>query len=112
MKKIEAVIQPYKLDEVKDALLKIGVEGITVSEVRGHGRQKGHTEVYRGAEYKVDLLPKVKLEIVIRDTLLNPVVDALSAAARTGKIGDGKIFIATIDDAVRIRNGDRGESAL
>src|SRR5258706_6415244 len=112
MKKIEAVIQPYKLDEVKDALLKIGVEGITVSEVRGHGRQKGHTEVYRGAEYKVDLLPKVKLEIVIRDRLLNPVVDALSAAARTGKIGDGTIFIATIDDAVRIRNGDRGESAL
>lgn len=112
MKKIEAVIQPYKLDEVKDALLKIGVEGITVSEVRGHGRQKGHTEVYRGAEYKVDLLPKVKLEMVVRDALLNPVVETLTTSARTGKIGDGKIFVATIDEAIRIRNGDRGESAL
>jgi nitrogen regulatory protein P-II 1 len=112
MKKIEAVIQPFKLDEVKDALIKIGVEGITVSEVRGHGRQKGHTEVYRGSEYKVDLLPKVKLEMVVRDVLLNPVVEALTAAARTGKIGDGKIFVAAIDDAIRIRNGDRGESAL
>jgi nitrogen regulatory protein P-II 1 len=112
MKKIEAVIQPFKLDEVKDALIKIGVEGITVSEVRGHGRQKGHTEVYRGSEYKVDLLPKVKLEMVVRDALLNPVVETLTTAARTGKIGDGKIFVATIDDAIRIRNGDRGESAL
>jgi nitrogen regulatory protein P-II 1 len=112
MKKIEAVIQPFKLDEVKDALIKIGVEGITVSEVRGHGRQKGHTEVYRGSEYKVDLLPKVKLEMVVRDALLNPVVETLTAAARTGKIGDGKIFIGTIDDAIRIRNGDHGESAL
>ena len=112
MKKIEAVIQPFKLEEVKDALIKIGVEGITVSEVRGHGRQKGHTEVYRGSEYKVDLLPKVKLEMVVRDALLTPVVETLTTAARTGKIGDGKIFIATIDDAIRIRNGDRGESAL
>jgi len=112
MKKIEAVIQPFKLEEVKDALIKIGVEGITVSEVRGHGRQKGHTEVYRGSEYKVDLLPKVKLEMVVRDALLNPVVETLTTSARTGKIGDGKIFVATIDDAVRIRNGDRGESAL
>jgi nitrogen regulatory protein P-II 1 len=112
MKKIEAVIQPFKLDEVKDALIKIGVEGITVSEVRGHGRQKGHTEVYRGSEYKVDLLPKVKLEMVVRDALLNPVVEALTGAARTGKIGDGKIFVANIDEAIRIRNGDRGESAL
>jgi nitrogen regulatory protein P-II 1 len=112
MKKIEAVIQPFKLDEVKDALIKIGVEGITVSEVRGHGRQKGHTEVYRGSEYKVDLLPKVKLEMVVRDALLNPVVETLTTAARTGKIGDGKIFIGTIDDAIRIRNGDHGESAL
>lgn len=112
MKKIEAVIQPFKLDEVKDALIKIGVEGITVSEVRGHGRQKGHTEVYRGSEYKVDLLPKVKLEMVVRDALLNPVVETLTTAARTGKIGDGKIFVTTIDDAIRIRNGDRGEAAL
>jgi len=112
MKKIDVVIQPFKLEDVKDALLKIGVEGITVSEVRGHGRQKGHTEVYRGAEYKVDLLPKVKLEMVVRDALLEGVVETLTAAARTGKIGDGKIFIATIDDAIRIRNGDRGETAL
>ena len=112
MKKIEAVIQPFKLDEVKDALIKIGVEGITVSEVRGHGRQKGHTEVYRGSEYKVDLLPKVKLEMVVRDALLTPVVETLTTAARTGKIGDGKIFVVTIDEAIRIRNGDRGESAL
>ena len=112
MKKIEAVIQPFKLDEVKDALIKIGVEGITVSEVRGHGRQKGHTEVYRGSEYKVDMLPEVKLEMVVRDALLNPVVEALTTAARTGKIGDGKIFVATVEEAIRIRNGDRGESAL
>jgi nitrogen regulatory protein P-II 1 len=112
MKKIEAVIQPFKLDEVKDALIKIGVEGITVTEVRGHGRQKGHTEVYRGSEYKVDLLPKVKLEMVVRDALLNPVVETLTTAARTGKIGDGKIFVASIDDAIRIRNGDHGEAAL
>jgi nitrogen regulatory protein P-II 1 len=112
MKKIEAVIQPFKLEQVKDALIKIGVEGITVSEVRGHGRQKGHTEVYRGSEYKVDLLPKVKLEMVVRDALLDSVIETLSASARTGKIGDGKIFVATLDDAVRIRNGDRGEAAL
>ena len=112
MKKIEAVIQPHKLDEVKDALIKIGVEGITVSEVRGHGRQKGHTEVYRGSEYKIDLLPKVKLEMIVRDSLASPVVETLTAAARTGKIGDGKIFVSSIDEAVRIRNGDRGEAAL
>lgn len=112
MKKVEAVIQPYKLDDVKDALIKIGAEGITVYEVRGHGRQKGHTEVYRGHEYKIDLLPKVKLEIVVPDNLLNPVVETLTTAARTGKIGDGKIFISTIDEAIRIRSGDRGEQAL
>ncbi len=111
-KKIEAVIQPYKLDDVKDALIKIGAEGITVSEVRGHGRQKGHTEVYRGHEYKIDLLPKVKVEIVVGDALLNPVLETLTAAARSGKIGDGKIFVSTIDDAIRIRNGDHGEQAL
>jgi len=112
MKKIEAVIQPHKLDEVKDALIKIGVEGITVSEVRGHGRQKGHTEVYRGAEYKVDLLPKIKLEMIVPGERVNQIVDTLSAAARSGKIGDGKIFVSSMEDAVRIRNGDRGDAAL
>ncbi len=112
MKKVEAVIQPHKLDEVKDALIKIGAEGITVMEVRGHGRQKGHTEVYRGHEYKIDLLPKVKLELVVNDALLNPVIETLTAAARSGKMGDGKIFVSTIDDVIRIRNGDRGEGAL
>jgi nitrogen regulatory protein P-II 1 len=112
MKKVEAVIQPHKLDDVKDALIKIGVEGITVSEVRGHGRQKGHTEVYRGHEYKIDLLPKVKLEMVIADALLSPVTDTLMNSARTGKIGDGKIFVTSIDDVIRIRNGDHGEAAI
>ena len=112
MKKIEAVIQPFKLDEVKDALIKVGVEGITISEVRGHGRQKGHTEVYRGSEYKVDLLPKVKLEMIIAADRVEQVVQALTVAARSGKIGDGKIFISTVDDAVRIRNGERGDLAL
>jgi nitrogen regulatory protein P-II 1 len=112
MKKLEAVIQPHKLDEVKDALTAIGVEGITVSEVRGHGRQKGHTEVYRGHEYKIDLLPKVKLEMIVAEARVEQVIEALSKAARSGKIGDGKIFISPIEDAVRIRNGDRGESAL
>jgi nitrogen regulatory protein P-II 1 len=112
MKKLEAVIQPHKLDEVKDALTGIGVEGITVSEVRGHGRQKGHTEVYRGHEYKIDLLPKVKLEMIVPGARVEQVIEALSKAARSGKIGDGKIFISSIEDVVRIRNGDRGETAL
>jgi nitrogen regulatory protein P-II 1 len=112
MKKIEAIIQPHKLDEVKAALIGIGVEGITITEVRGHGRQKGHTEVYRGAEYKVDLLPKVKLEMVVLDGRAAQVIDVLTAAARSGKIGDGKIFVTSIEEAIRIRNGDRGESAL
>lgn len=112
MKKIEAVIQPFKLSEVKEALIKAGVQGITVSEVRGHGRQKGHTEVYRGGEYQVDLLPKVKLEMVIADATAKSVMDVLAAAARTGKIGDGKIFVSDIEDVIRIRNGDRGESAI
>src|SRR5712671_3386302 len=112
MKKIEAVIQPHKLDEVKDALIAIGVEGITVSEVRGHGRQKGHTEHYRGQEYKVDLLPKVKLEMVVTDKMLQPVMDTIMTAARSGKIGDGKIFVSNIDEAVRIRNGEHGEGVL
>ena len=112
MKKIEAIIQPHKLDEVKEALLGIGVEGITISEVRGHGRQKGHTETYRGAEYKVDLLPKVKLEMVVADARAEQIIGVLSTAAKSGKIGDGKIFVSSIEEAVRIRNGDRGESAL
>jgi nitrogen regulatory protein P-II 1 len=112
MKKIEAIIQPFKLDEVKTALIGIGVEGITISEVRGHGRQKGHTEVYRGAEYKVDLLPKVKIETVVSDARVEQIVSVLVAAASTGKIGDGKIFVTSIEEAVRIRNGDRGENAL
>jgi len=112
MKKIEAIIQPFKVDDVKAALTAIGAEGITISEVRGHGRQKGHTEVYRGAEYKVDLIPKLKLEIVAPDARAAQIVDAIAAAARSGKIGDGKIFVSSIEDAVRIRNGDRGESAL
>lgn len=112
MKKIEAIIQPYKLEEVKQALKDIHADGVTVSEVRGHGRQKGHTEVYRGQEYKVDFLPKVKLEMVVPDERLDEVVTSLSNAARSGKIGDGKIFISTVEEAVRIRNGDRGEGAL
>src|ERR1700689_3864350 len=112
MKKIEAIIQPHKLDEVKTALTGIGVEGITIYEVRGNGRQKGHTETYRGAEYKVDLLPKVKLEIFVPDSRAEEIIRTLSAAASTGKIGDGKIFVSAVEEAVRIRNGERGESAL
>src|SRR6516225_7679842 len=112
MTKLEAVIQPSKFDAVKDALLEIGVEGMTVSEVRGHGRQKGHTEFYRGREYTVDVLPKVKIETVLPDRLVNQAVQAISNAARTGKIGDGKIFLTRVDDAVRIRNDERGEAAL
>ncbi len=112
MKKIEAIIQPHKLEEVREALKTIGVDGMTVAEVRGHGRQKGHKEIYRGQEYTVDLLPKVKLEIVIPDARLQETVNALAAAARTGKMGDGKIFVSSIEDAVRIRNSDRGEGAL
>lgn len=112
MKKIEAIIQPFKMDAVKEALTGIGVDGITISEVRGHGRQKGHREVYRGQEYNVDLLPKLKLEMVVASDRIEEVLDALSAAARTGKIGDGKIFVYDVAEAVRIRNGDRGELAL
>lgn len=112
MKKIEAVIQPFKLDEVKDALSRLGVDGLTVSEVRGHGRQKGHKEVYRGAEYAIDLVPKIKLEMFVRSERAEAVIDAITGAARTGKIGDGKVFIFDVADAVRIRNGDRGESVL
>jgi nitrogen regulatory protein P-II 1 len=112
MKKIEAIIQPFKLDQVKQALTDIGVEGMTISEVRGHGRQKGHKEVYRGQEYNVDLLPKAKLEIVIPAARCDEVIAALTAAARTGKIGDGKLFIFDVADAIRIRNDERGEAAL
>jgi nitrogen regulatory protein P-II 1 len=112
MTKIEAIIQNSKLDAVKDALHEIGVEGMTVLEVRGHGRQKGHTEFYRGREYTVDLIPKIKLELVLADKMVDQVVQAISSAARTGKIGDGKIFLSRIDEAIRIRNDERGEGAL
>jgi nitrogen regulatory protein P-II 1 len=112
MKKIEAIIQPHKLDDVKEALKGIGIDGLTISEVRGHGRQKGHKEVYRGMEYTVDLLPKVKIEVVVPDARLDEVVGALARAARTGKIGDGKIFVFDVADAIRIRNDERGDAAL
>ncbi|HEX9120157.1 MAG TPA: P-II family nitrogen regulator [Terriglobales bacterium] len=112
MTKIEAIIQPSRLDQVKDALLEIGVDGMTVLEARGHGRQKGHTEFYRGREYTVDLLPKVKLEIVLNDELVDSAVQAIVNAARTGKIGDGKIFLSRVDEAIRIRNEERGVTAL
>jgi len=112
MQKIEAVIQPSKLDAVKDALVEIGVDGMTILEARGHGRQKGHTEVYRGREYSVDLLPKVKIEIVVTDEMVDDAVNAIISAARTGTIGDGKIFLSKIDEAIRIRNDERGEIAL
>ena len=112
MKKIEAIIQPHKLEDVKEALKSIGVDGMTISEVRGHGRQKGHKEVYRGMEYQVDLLPKVKVELVVGDARQDEVVRTLTAAARSGKIGDGKIFVYDVADAIRIRNDDRGDAAL
>jgi nitrogen regulatory protein P-II 1 len=112
MQKIEAVIQPSKLDAVKDALVEAGIEGITILEARGHGRQKGHTEFYRGREYAVDLLPKVKLEIVVLDEMVEKAIQAIITSARTGRIGDGKIFVSKIDEAIRIRNDDRGETAL
>ena len=112
MKKIEAIIQPFKLDEVKEAMKAIGIDGMTITDVRGHGRQKGHREVYRGQEYNVDLLPKVKFELVVPDARLDEVLTSLTAAARTGKIGDGKIFVFDVAEAIRIRNDDRGETAL
>ena len=112
MKKIEAIVQPFKLDPVKDALKNIGVQGMTVTEVRGHGRQKGHKEVYRGQEYNVDLLPKMKIELVIPDNRLDEVTSTISSAARTGAIGDGKIFIYEVASAIRIRNDDQGDAAL
>jgi nitrogen regulatory protein P-II 1 len=112
MKKIEAVIKPFKLDEVKSALLAIGVQGMTVSEVRGFGRQKGHTELYRGAEYVVDLLPKVKLEVVVADELVDKVVVTIKDTAKTGRIGDGKVFVSDVADVIRIRTGERGDAAV
>ena len=112
MKKIEAIIKPFKLDEVKEALHEVGLTGITVVEAKGFGRQKGHTELYRGAEYVVDFLPKVKLEIVLHDSLLERAVEAIKQAAHTGRIGDGKIFITDIEDAIRIRTGERGQEAV
>ncbi|HTZ98997.1 MAG TPA: P-II family nitrogen regulator [Candidatus Aquilonibacter sp.] len=112
MTKVEAIIQTSKLDAVKDALHEVGVEGMTVLEARGHGRQKGHTEFYRGREYTVDLIPKIKIEMVLRDDMAERAVEAIKTAARTGKIGDGKIFLSKVDDAIRIRNDERGEIAL
>ncbi len=112
MKKIEAIIKPFKLEEVKDALSGVGVEGMTVSEVKGFGRQKGHTEIYRGNEYTVDFLPKIKLEIVLADSSVPAAVEAIVKAAKTGKIGDGKVFISNVEDAIRIRTDERGERAV
>ena len=112
MKKIEAIIKPFKLDDVREAVSEMGISGITVTEVRGFGRQKGHTEVYRGAEYVVDFLPKIKLEIVVPEKIVAQVVDVIRDKAHTGKIGDGKIFVSPIDDAVRIRTGETGETAI
>lgn len=112
MQKIEAIIQPSKLDAVKQALLEVGVEGMTILEARGHGRQKGHTEFYRGREYSVDLLPKIKIEAVVTEELLDKAIGAILSTARTGKIGDGKIFVSRIDEAIRIRNDERGATAI
>ncbi len=112
MKKVEAIIKPFKLDEVKQALSEVGVAGLTATEVKGFGRQKGHTELYRGAEYVVDFLPKVKVEVVISDNLVGRVVEAIERAAKTGRIGDGKIFVVPIEEVIRIRTGERGEDAL
>jgi nitrogen regulatory protein P-II 1 len=112
VKKIEAIIKPFKLDEVKEALADVGVLGLTVTEVKGFGRQKGHTELYRGAEYVVDFLPKVKIEIVLADEMVAKALEAIERAAKTGRIGDGKIFVSTVDEVVRIRTGERGEPAL
>jgi len=112
MQRVEAVIQPSKLDAVKDALLEVGIEGMTILEARGHGRQKGHTEFYRGREYTVDLLPKIKIEVVVTDEMKDKTVQAIIGAARTGRIGDGKIFVTRVDEVIRIRNEERGETAV
>ena len=112
VKKVEAIIKPFKLDEVKEALNEIGIQGITVSEVKGFGRQKGHTELYRGAEYVVDFIPKIKMEIIVSDDIVSKVVESIEQSAKTGRIGDGKIFVTTVEEVVRIRTGERGEDAL
>ena len=112
MKKIEAIIKPFKLEDVKEALSALGIEGMTVSEVKGFGRQKGHTEIYRGSEYTVDFLPKIKVEVVLADSMVNTAVEAVVKAAKTGKIGDGKVFVSSIDNAIRIRTEETGESAV
>jgi len=112
MKKVEAIIKPFKLEEVKEALNALGIQGMTVSEVKGFGRQKGHTELYRGAEYIVDFLPKVKIEVVVKDEILEKVLEAVSEAAKTGRIGDGKIFVIPVEDTIRIRTGETGEEAI
>ena len=112
MKRIDAIIKPFKLDEVKDRLAAVGVQGMTVSEVKGFGRQKGHSELYRGAEYVVDFLPKVKIELIIEDEMVEKAVEAIRSSAHTGRIGDGKIFVSSIDDAIRIRTGERGDAAV
>ena len=112
MKKIEAIIKPFKLDDVREALSEVGITGLTTSEVKGFGRQKGHTELYRGAEYVVDFLPKVKIEIVVQEKLVDPCIEAITNAARTGKIGDGKIFVSAVEEVIRIRTGEKGEDAI
>ncbi len=112
MKKIEAIVKPFKLEEVKSALTKIGIQGMTVTEVRGFGRQKGHTEIYRGAEYKIDFLPKSKIELIVTDELVIQAVETIERAAKTGKIGDGKIFVSPVDEVIRIRTGERGKDAV
>ena len=112
MKKIDAIIKPFKLEEVKEALAEVGIDGMTVTEVKGFGRQRGHTEIYRGSEYTVDFLPKIKLEVVLADHLVDSAIDAIVAAARTNKIGDGKIFVSPVDEAVRIRTEEKGEKAV
>ena len=112
MKKIEAIIKPFKLDEVKERLSEVGIQGMTVSEVKGFGRQKGHTELYRGAEYIVDFLPKVKVEVIVKDDLLQKVIDAVIGSAKTGRIGDGKIFVSTVGEVIRIRTGETGTNAI
>jgi nitrogen regulatory protein P-II 1 len=112
LKKVEAIIKPFKLDEVKEALNEVGIQGITVSEVKGFGRQKGHTELYRGAEYVVDFIPKIKMEIIVSDEIVSKVVETIEQAAKTGRIGDGKIFVTSVEEVIRIRTGERGEDAI